>query len=79
MGAGHLHDESAFDLALRLGPFDECQAGVHSGFGNPAARQPSSRDQLVQGGLDERECAEKASPMVADKRMPIFSNFVRFG
>jgi hypothetical protein len=23
MGAGHLHDESAFDLALRLCPFNE--------------------------------------------------------
>ena len=41
MGAGHLHHESAFDLALRLCAFDECQAGVHSYFGNIAAWQPA--------------------------------------
>jgi hypothetical protein len=44
MRASHLDDEGAFDLTLRLGALDECQAGVHSNFRNPAARQPSGRN-----------------------------------
>jgi hypothetical protein len=48
MRAGHLNDEGALDLIPRLGALDECQAGIHSSFRNPAARQPSSRDELLQ-------------------------------
>jgi hypothetical protein len=51
--AGHLDDESALDLSLRLCALDEYQAGVHSSFGDPAARQPSGRNELLERGVDE--------------------------
>jgi hypothetical protein len=47
MGAGHLHNQGAFDLTLGLGALDEGQAGIHSNLGNPAARQLGSRNELL--------------------------------
>jgi hypothetical protein len=44
MGAGHLDQESAFDLVFGLRVFDESQAGVHGYLGKSAARQFGGRD-----------------------------------
>ncbi len=54
MGAGHLDDEGALDLIPGLGALDECQAGIHSDLGNPAVRQPSRCNELLERGCDER-------------------------
>jgi hypothetical protein len=60
----NVSSRAAFGLALRLGTLDECQAGIHSNFGNTVARQPSSRRELMQGACTN---ALEAVPKVERK------------
>jgi hypothetical protein len=50
MRAGHLDDEGALDLVPGFGALDECQAGIHSDFGDSAVRQPSRCNEPLQRG-----------------------------
>ena len=42
--SGHLHDEGEIDLISGLGALNEGQTSIHSGFGDPAVRQPCRRN-----------------------------------